>query len=124
MKRSFVAVTVILIMVITFCATGTVMGMEKDAQSVDEKYYKQMEKEYVTHVRSYLQEAGYENSGVSLTKVIFEDGSRAYTLNVHHKRIESLSISEQQELQDALAGNYWESLQDEFCIAGLLVVFS
>ena len=124
MKKRFVLITVVLIMVTVFCTTGTVMGMEKDAARVDEKYYKQMEKEYVKQVRSYLQEEGYENSGVTLTKILFEDGSREYTLNVHHKRIGKLSESEQNALRNALAEFADEEVPEGVGMESLLVVFS
>ena len=100
------------------------MGMEKDAARVDEKYYKQMEQEYVTQVRGYLQGEGYENSGVALTKVLYEDGSREYTLNVHHKRIEALSEVEQNALREVLAGFAGVEGQDGIGMESLLVVFS
>lgn len=124
MKKRFVLITVLLILVTVFCTTGTVMGMEKDATRVDEKYYKQMEKEYVKQVRNYLQEEGYENSGVTLTKVLFEDGSREYTLNVHHKRIDKLPESERNALRDTLAEFANEKAQDGIGMESLLVVFS
>lgn len=124
MKKRFVLITVVLIMITVFCTTGTVMGMEKDAARVDEKYYKQMEKEYVTQVKSYLQEEGYENSGVTLTKVLYEDGSREYTLNVHHKRIDKLSESEQNALRNTLEEFADVEVQEGIEMESLLVVFS
>lgn len=102
MKKGFVMLTVLLILVTVFCTTGTVMGMEKGKADVDEKYYRQAEKEYVKEVRSFLQEAGYENSGVTLTKLLCEDGTREYTLSVHHKRIGNLSLSGQEVLRQML----------------------
>lgn len=103
MKKGFVMITVLLILVTVFCTTGTVMGMEKGKADVDEKYYRQAEKEYVKEVRSFLKEAGYENSGVTLTKLIYADGTREYTLSVHHKRIGKLSLSEQDALRQTIA---------------------
>ena len=124
MKKGFLLITALLIFVAVFCTTGTVMGMEKDAARVDEKYYKQMEKEYVMQVRSYLQEEGYENSGLTLTKVLFEDGSREYTLNVHHKRINKISETEQNALRNKLVQFADMELEEGIGMKGLLVVFS
>jgi len=124
MKKGFLLITALLIFVAVSCTTGTVMGMEKDAARVDEKYYKQMEKEYVMQVRSYLQEEGYENSGLTLTKVLFEDGSREYTLNVHHKRINKISETEQNALRNKLVQFADMELEEGIGMKGLLVVFS
>lgn len=98
----FVITTIILVLVTVFCTAGTVIGQDKDSVRVDEKYYREMEREYVKQVRYYLNDNGYENSGVALTKVLEADGSREYTLNVHHKRIDRLSKAEQKELEEAL----------------------
>ena len=124
MNKRLVLITVALILVTVFCTTGTVMGMGKNAARVDEKYYRQMEKEYVEWVRSYLQEEGYGNSGVTLTKVLYEDGSREYTLNVHHKRIDKLSESEQSALRNILVQFADMELQEGIRMDSLLVVFS
>ncbi len=122
MKKGFGLITFLLIMVIVFSTTGTVMGMEKGKAGVDEKFYRQVEREYVSRVRSYLNEGGFENSGVALTKVIYEDGRREYTLNVHHKRIERLDPEGKSRLSNDL-----EALkinEEGICIKDLLVVFS
>lgn len=122
MKKGFALLTMVLILVIAFCTTGTVMGMENGKERMDESGYKQVEKEYVTQVKSYLQKEGYENSGVVLTKVIYEDGSREYTLNVHHKRITKLSETEQEFLRSELIK--FAIHQDRISEEILLVVFS
>lgn len=98
----FVITTLILIFVTVFCTAGTVIGQDKDSVHVDEKYYREMEREYVKQVRSYLNDNGYENGGVMLTRVVEADGSREYTLSVHHKRINRLSKAEQKELEEVL----------------------
>ena len=98
------------------------MGMENGKERMDESGYKQVEKEYVTQVKSYLQKEGYENSGVILTKVIYEDGSREYTLSVHHKRILKLSEFERESLCEALKNCAIQ--QEEIAEEVLLVVFS
>lgn len=124
MKKRFVFVTVMLILLTVFCTTGTVIGMENGKDNVDEKYYRQMEKEYVATVRQLLQDKGYENSGVSLTKVLYEDGTREYTLSVHHKRIANLAEEERAVLEEILKGCAEPENNDSIRISNLLVVFS
>lgn len=102
MKKGYLMVTLLLIFITVFCTTGTVMGMEKGKAGVDETYYRQAEKEYVQQVKRLLTEEGFENSGVALTKVLYENGSREYTLQVHHKHIGKLSRDGQEALQQML----------------------
>lgn len=102
MKKGYLMVTLLLIFITVFCTTGTVMGMEKGKDGVDETYYRQAEKEYVQQVKRLLTEEGFENSGVALTKVLYENGSREYTLQVHHKHIGKLSRDGQEALQQML----------------------
>lgn len=124
MKKRFGLITVLLILVIAFCTTGTVMGMEKGSVKVDEKYYRQIEQEYVRQVRTYLSDTGYDNSGVALTKVFYEDGSREYTLNIHHKRIEKLTGTEQEQLKEDLIRFAHVTGKSDFGMESVMVIFS
>lgn len=124
MKKGFVLITLILILVTAFCTTGTVMGMEKDKLSVDETFFEEMERDYVYKVRQYLDAEGYCNSGVVLTKVMFEDGSREYTLNIHHRRFDKLEKNKQDELKSMLADMVDFSGQTTTVVGEILVVFS
>lgn len=124
MKKGFGVITVLLVLVIAFFTTGTVMGMEKGSVKVDEKYYRQIEQEYVCQVRAYLSDVGYDNSGIALTKVFYEDGSREYTLNIHHKRIDKLTSVEQEQLKNELTGFANLIGQNGIGIESVLVVFS
>ena len=124
MKRRFVWFTVLLVLITVFCTTGTVMGMEKENVKVDAKFYRQMEQDYVSQVREYLNDEGYNNSGVALTKVYYEDGDREYTLNVHHKRIEKLTSAEREQLRQQLLNFAITEEQNVIGINYILVVFS
>jgi len=61
-------------------------------------YYEEMEDCYVKALRDKLSDGGYRNAGITMTKVFYEDGAREYTVKLHHKRMESLTMQEQQEL--------------------------
>ncbi len=124
MKKGFILITLLLILVTAFCTTGTVMGMEKDKLSVDETFFSEMEDDYVNRVRQYLDAEGYCNSGVALTKVLLEDGCREYTLNVHHRRFNKLEQTEREELKSMLAD--MADFDEQTTVGGenVLVVFS
>ena len=76
------------IMIIVFCIKGTAYSMEKSSgiDKAMDSYYHQMEGEYVENIRAILDEYGYQNAGVMLTKIINVEGKREYVLNIHHRR--------------------------------------
>lgn len=103
MKRAGFAVgTVLLIFIIAFSVTSTVKSQSREELAANETYFRVLEKEYVTAMRDYLNEAGFQNSGVMLTRTVFEDGSREYQIAIHHSRIAGLSEAEQEELTEVL----------------------
>lgn len=94
-----VAVTFILVIISALCISGTVISQEKGKSRVEENYYHQIEREYVKAMRTYLADAGYKNSGVTMTYVLAEDGSRQYTVTIHHKKITALGEQQKQQLK-------------------------
>lgn len=94
----FVMTTVFLILISALCITFTVIGKSNLAQEERDAYYKQKEQQLVKEVRTYLDESGYRNSGVMLTHVSYGDGSREYTITVHHSKINDLDSKERQNL--------------------------
>lgn len=90
--------TLLLLLLCIFCISGTVISQEKGKSKVEEKYYHQMEQAYVKEIRAFLNERGYKNSGVSMTYILEEDGSRDYTVTIHHKRIEKLGEEGREKL--------------------------
>ena len=77
-------VILVLCMGITASAKAKV---DRDAQS---RYYLEQEKKMAGEVRRYLEEQGYRNSGVMITRTVRKDGHIVYKLTVHHRRISSL----------------------------------
>lgn len=93
-----VIISVILVLVAAFCISGTVFSQGRNRRIMEEKYYRDMEQTYLKEVRAFLEEEGYKNSGVTMTKVIEADGSRSYTVTIHHERIDRLPESDKQSL--------------------------
>ena len=108
----FVMTTVFLILISALCITFTVMGKSSLAQEEMDSYYRQKEQRLVREVRSYLNENGYHNSGVMLTHVTYGDGSREYTVTVHHAGINALGSEERKDLAEQLQTF---DFQDESC---------
>lgn len=102
-KRAIMAISaLVLIGITTLCISGTVHSSEKVERREREKYYRELEAEYVKNVRFFLNEEGYSNSGVTMTKVIDEEENRSYTVAIHHRGIENLQQEEQEQLQAEL----------------------
>lgn len=102
-KRVIITVSALALIGITaFCISGTVYSSEKVERRGREKYYREIEAEYVKEVRFFLNEEGYSNSGVTMTKVIDEEENRNYTMTIHHHGIGNLQQEEQEQLQEEL----------------------
>lgn len=101
----FWAVTVILAAIATLCISGTVMSKSDMKQEELENYYRMEEQELLGRTKELLTEMGYKNSGVTLTRVVDEDGSREYTFTIHHGKIDKMSDAERAELAKVLAEN-------------------
>lgn len=98
----FWAVTILLVIVTAFCYVGTVVSRTDFSAQELERYDRERERQLVEDVREYLRRQGYENSGVMLTRVVDADGSKAYTLSVHHGWITALSEEKRGQLADGL----------------------
>ncbi|MCD7836280.1 MAG: hypothetical protein LUG83_06485 [Lachnospiraceae bacterium] len=89
--------------VIALCITGTVIGQSRINDEEMETFYQMKEDEMVCEVRRYLNENGFRNSGVALTRVTDAEGNREYTLTVHHDRIDVMSDEERNDLKNRLS---------------------
>ena len=99
----FVAVTAFLVAVIAFCVAGTVISQSDIGAQEMENYYRAQEKELLEETKEYLNELGYQNSGVTLTRVVDAEGNREYTFTIHHHKIDKMSEEERVELAQTLA---------------------
>lgn len=91
-------ITVLLVLIIAFCISGTVIGQNKGDARAEEQYYQAAELAYIKEIRNLLEEKGYSNSGVTMNRVIEEDGTREYTVTIHHRRISCLSDEQKNAL--------------------------
>lgn len=111
----FVVLTLCLILVSAFCFTGTVISQNKPSEKEMENYYRAQEKELVQETRDYLNQAGFSNSGVTLTRVIDADGSREYTVTVHHSKIDKMDMISRANLKEELATLAFAADNCTFC---------
>ncbi|MCR5756185.1 MAG: hypothetical protein K6G30_15405 [Acetatifactor sp.] len=99
----FVVATVGLILLISFFVTETVRCESNPSGQEIDNYYAEKESVMLGEAKKYLAEEGFGNSGVMLTKVMEQDGTREYTLTVHHRKIDELTNAEREQLAQALS---------------------
>lgn len=98
----FGAVTVLLVLIAALFMGKTVMSRTEVGARELEDYYLARERELTREIREFLGNEGLENSGIMLTRVVQEDGSRLYTVTVHHSRIDSMAAEERCQLLSQL----------------------
>ena len=86
--------TLLLILMISLCISLTAISQEKQSRRAETEYYRALEKEYVKEVRTFLDEKGYTNSGVTMTERVEADGTRSYTVTIHHGKMQTLTPKE------------------------------
>lgn len=110
----FWAATVILVSVAALSFAGTVMCRTDLGSAELEAYYRKKEEQLVKDTRAYLNRSGFDNSGVMLTRVVDGDGSRMYTVTVHHREIDRLEEAEREALARELETFAFEDSSSTF----------
>lgn len=102
----------ILVLTAVCLSAGTAMGKSSLSRQELEAYYKEKEQALVADARAFLDGEGFMNSGVMLTRVLDLDGSRVYTLTVHHGKIDKMCEEDRELLMAELEKMVFE---DESC---------
>ena len=108
----WILTTIVLILVTAFSIAGTVISKNDFKAGELEQYYLQKEKQLTEDVRDFLNQKGYRNSGVTVTRVVEANGSREYTVTVHHGDIDRMTEGERTVLAGEM-GNL--TFEDEHC---------
>lgn len=87
---------------ITSASRMVAYSKEKGKTEIDQKYYIELESEYLKRSRAYLEELGYRNCGVNLTRTIDADGQRSYQVCIHHRNFNRLQEGDQEKLLNNL----------------------
>ena len=102
-RYGFYIVAAALVLFIFSMMTMTVNATEDKKLQHQNAYYEDMEDNYVASLKSELTAKGYRNAGITMTKIFYENGEREYTVKIHHKRMENLSLEEQEVLLEELS---------------------
>lgn len=99
----YMVMIVVLALAAAICIKMTAVSQGEISNQAQIQYEKDRMKEYTGQLRSYLSLLGYTNSGVTVTRTTFEDGSRTYTAKIHHTYIDKMDDDQQEELLVQLA---------------------
>lgn len=91
-------VVLVLLVLVALCFKITATARVRFERQELLNYCREQEKRLVGEVRDYLSDQGYRDSGVTLTRTCYEDGSMQYRLKVHHGRIDAMEESEREAL--------------------------
>lgn len=100
---TFMITTILLLAVTVLFSVRTVTAQKEGYITKDSAVIKQMEKEYLENIKETLVSKHIVNSGVTMTKIIYEDGRREYTVTIHNDMINRLSVEKREELEETLA---------------------
>lgn len=99
----FAAATTVFLLIAAVSFAGTaVWRMDLKGAELEDSY-RERERRMLENAEAFLNGQGYVNSGVTLTRVVEGDGSRRYTLTVHHRKIDQMEVSEREALARELA---------------------
>ena len=88
-KKTVVTATVITaVMVLVLWSACGIKANAAERADNDRMEYQIQENTFLKEIRNCMEEEGYYNSGVSLTKIMDTDGSREYKVMVHHSDID------------------------------------
>ncbi len=93
----------IMVLGILVLITTTFRSRAENGRKLQQEYYDIQESTYIEQIRMILEEEGYPNAGINLTRVSQGNGDRTYQLLIHHKRIDNLNDSERNQLSEQLS---------------------
>ena len=111
-KSIVLIVVALVIAVVTFITTSiTVTSCKKGAASDNAAYYHQLEQAYVKEARKVMNDQGYFDAGITMTRRMNEAGDRIYTVKVHHNRLNNASFEKTNDLMELLSNLPFEDGQ-------------
>lgn len=102
-RYRFYFISLVVVVILFSIATMRVNGQGEHDIAMEREFYEELEDAYVLRLWEMLGNKGYSNAGITMTKIYQTDGSREYTVQIHHKRIDGLSEGEKILLMNELA---------------------
>ena len=94
MKKKGLLAVITLVLILGIGMTAKAASSIDAVGDIDEKQYVAMEEQYLDEARMILLEKGCKNAGITLTYVSDAQGSRNYTVTIHHSRLDKMEKEE------------------------------
>ncbi len=102
-RYRFYMLTLLMVFILFSLVTMKVKGQGEVDFASEREFYEELEENYEMRLRDMLENKGYRNAGITMTKVYQTDGGRDYTIQIHHRRIDGLCEEEKLLLLNELA---------------------
>ncbi len=106
MKKQSDIIVLGMFTVVLVIIASLLFGMKAYGKSVEATMQAQreaMEREYLAEIKAVLQENGFQNSGVNMTKESDEDGRWKYDVVIYNPSFEWMNPDKEEEIENMLA---------------------
>ena len=83
-----IAGALLMVLAILWCVLGIKVNGAEKAEN-DKAYYQLQETQLKGKIKAELEDLGYNNCGITMTKVMNANGLREYTVLVHHQYLDA-----------------------------------
>jgi len=114
-----VPVTVMSILVLVFVLVIGGKVYAENAEAAERAQREAKESEYICCIRQELQEEGFHNSGINMTKETNETGEWEYTVTVYHHSFEWMEDADKTAFEERLetaGSNSLGKISLELCV--------
>ncbi len=104
MRNIIYAVISILTVLGLICGIAASAHGKSDIDAIQtDEYLDERAGEYCREIREYLNDEAFLNAGITMTYVTDEGaGTRTYTILLHHKKFDSLTLKEKETISDRI----------------------
>ena len=90
-----------MVIAILWCVLGIQANGAEKADN-DKAYYQLQETQLKSQIKAELEELGYNNCGITITKIMNADGLREYTVLVHHQYLDADDEEQMNDVYEVL----------------------
>ncbi len=102
-RQTTLVIGMLVLLAIFLWSINGIKVYAQDKAQNDKVEYQLQEKQFLNKVRTTLETNGYENSGITLTKIMDTNGNREYTVLIHNADID-LDSQEEVSVYNSLNG--------------------
>ncbi len=116
--KRYVLVALIVFSTVFWCTNIRAKSANERAERYSEGQYQQFEKTYMEQIKNTLNEYGYVNSGVTMTRMSLDNGTRCYFVEVYNRLLDGKE-ERQEVLRSAISEIGFDDEECEFQVTFL-----